>query len=370
MSHHCKISFLLGLFLSLGLAGCWDAEEIETKTFTSGLALDFDAEGQVKLTAQIPIPELMLPAASHPGPAKNFYMITAQGRTSLEALDRLSTKTPGTLGTIQTKVIIINQQIAQEKPITLLDPFVRMNIFPANTFLLVTKEDAGQLLGQTLSSHILPSFYLVGIFQKANKQEFVYPMPFWQFLARIDDPGIDPYLPLITYEQEEKVYLLAGLGVFSGQRLVSFLSPEEAKIFGLLSAKQGDIMLSFPWRENRRVAVRHLRSRAKLRWEDSNTISILLNITGYLMEETGATIPLTPALLQEMEDKFAGNIKNEAEALLQSLQAVNSDPLGLGRFARWHLPGKISEQEWRTLYPTLPLKVEVRFTFTSTGLVR
>jgi spore germination protein len=92
-----------------------------------------------------------------------------------------------------------------------------------------------------------------------------------------------------------------------------------------------------------------------------------MKATGYLLEETGATLPLTPNHLWEMEKDLAEKVKKRAEALIKRLQAVNSDPIGLGRIVRAKERQKWSVSYWRKIYPSLEIQVEVDFTITRSG---
>lgn len=362
------IPSLLLLGLSALLSGCWDAEEIEQRSLVTGFALDLTGEDELLLTAQLPIPGEMLPAGIRGDEEKSFYTVSAAASSTLEALGRIRVKIPGTLETIQTQVILIGEKVAEKGIIPYLDTFSRMPKLPSNAYLILTREEAGRLLEQKTSPQRLPVFYLSNFFDVLTSQGAIYPMTLWRFLQRLDSPAADPYLPVITYDSAEEVFLLAGLAALSHDRLGALLNLEETKIFALLSGGTADF-LSFPWREDKRVTFRYVRNRIKYRWERPDTIRIMVNSECYLMEETGVTIPLTPALLAEMEIKFAEDLENRARDVIRRLQKANSDPLGLGRVVRANHAGKWSAEDWRRLYPRLQIKVEFDLNINRTGLL-
>ncbi|HEX7715629.1 MAG TPA: hypothetical protein VF531_16550 [Bacillota bacterium] len=62
------------------LAGCWDLEEVDQRTFVTALGIDRGPRGQVILTAQLPLLKEMMPAGSSGGSKgrTNFHTISAE----------------------------------------------------------------------------------------------------------------------------------------------------------------------------------------------------------------------------------------------------------------------------------------------------
>ena len=366
VSARIKFGLLLA-FISFFNAGCWDVLDIEKRDLITGMALDLTSDGQVQLTAQIPIPKLMLPNVTPAKPEENFYTISVQGASTFEAFALFQTKTPGHIDIIKTNTILFSEEIAKKGISPYLDTIARMPKFPTKANLMITKGHPGLLLKQKVAVTTLPSFYLMYFFESPQKSGMVYPMKLWRFLYKLDSPAIDPYLPVLDYNSEEKVFLPAGLAALSGDTLAAYLSPEESKIFGLLSEESGEVTLSTQWRKGRVISIRHVNNRLNYQWLPPRMLRIKMKATGYLLEETGATLPLTPSDLSEMEKALAKKVKSQAEELIKRLQTVNSDPIGLGRVVRAKERQKWSESYWRKLYPSLQIRVDVDFTITRSG---
>lgn len=232
---------------------------------------------------------------------------------------------------------------------------------------MIVRGDPGQLLREEVAAAILPSFYLKHFFEAPQKSGMVYPMKLWRFYYKLDSPAIDPYLPVLDYHPEEKVFLPAGLAALSGDTLATYLSPEESKIFGSLSEEDEEVVLSTEWHEGRFISIRYVNKRVTYQWLPPHIINIHMKANGYLLEETGATLPLTPGHLRKIEAALASKVKSQAEELIRRLQAVNSDLIGLGRIVRAKERQKWSETHWRKLYPTLEIRVNVDFTITRSG---
>lgn len=365
-STRLKFCLLLAC-ISLYNAGCWDVMDIEKRDLITGLALDLTTDGQVILTAQIPIPKVTLPNISTVNPKANFYTISALGASTLEAFSLFQTKTPGHVSTLKTNVLLFGERVVKKGLTPFLDTIARIPKFPIKANLMIVRGDPGQLLREEVAAAILPSFYLKHFFEAPQKSGMVYPMKLWRFYYKLDSPAIDPYLPVLDYHPEEKVFLPAGLAALSGDTLATYLSPEESKIFGSLSEEDEEVVLSTEWHEGRFISIRYVNKRVTYQWLPPHIINIHMKANGYLLEETGATLPLTPGHLRKIEAALASKVKSQAEELIRRLQAVNSDLIGLGRIVRAKERQKWSETHWRKLYPTLEIRVNVDFTITRSG---
>jgi|GEM_PF-735593 len=349
------------------LSGCWDVVDIEKRELLTGLALDLTENSRVLLTAQIPVPRLILPSSEDPSSDQNFYTLSVQGATTLEAFNKFKSKTSGQIDTIKTNILIIGEKIAARGVKPYLDTIGRMPKFPVNSHLLLSRGEPGSLLQKEVASKTLPTFYLRDFLNLMNKRETVHPVKLWNFFYKLDNSAIDPFLPVLYYDSGEKIFILAGLAAFSGDKLAVFLTPEESKIYGILSSEQAEITLFTQWQKARFICVRYINSRVVYEWSPPQTIMIHLTAAGYLMEETGATLPLIPDHISKMEKALARQIKEDAEKLIRRLQAANSDLIGLGRVVRANHEGKWTEEYWRKLYPTLQIEVKVDFNLTRTG---
>lgn len=135
--------------------------DIEKRDLITGLALDLTVDGQVLLTAQIPIPKLTLPNVSPANPEENFYTVSVQGASTPEAFGLFQTKTPGQIDTIKkTNVLLFGERVVKKGISPYLDTIARMPKFPMKANLMISKGDPGDLLKQEVATATLPSWIL------------------------------------------------------------------------------------------------------------------------------------------------------------------------------------------------------------------
>lgn len=183
----------------------------------------------------------------------------------------------------------------------------------------------------------------------------------------MDSPTVDPYLPIISFDRNEQTFIIAGIAAFFHDRLVLTLSPEETKIFGLLSGGMENAAFIFPLSKNQKVGFHFTKSKVKYTWEQPNIIRIKVKTEGYFLEDTGNIKPITDKIISRYEKMIAKNLEQQAKDLLSKLQQKNTDLLGLGKTVRAKTYGKWSEAWWRGKYPQLKIKVQFEFEMSRSG---
>src|SRR5699024_8783269 len=75
-----------------------------------------------------------------------------------------------------------------------------------------------------------------------------------------------------------------------------------------------------------------------------------------------------PSIQKKLEHEFGKKIKQWYQSLLKDLQDMNSDPLGYGEIYRQNIrEKKITEKEWRELYPDIKVNYNIEVNITGHG---
>ncbi len=357
--------FILAGLLFLG--GCWDVEEVEKKSLITAIGIDAVLNNQLLLTLQLPNPGAIIHSGSQASQKKLFYTISTTASTTLGACTDLEAKTSDTLDTAQTKVIIFGRKLAETGLAPHLDCFGRFPKINPQAILAMAEPDAGSLLKMEVAQEMLPGLYIMDYFTKDSKKGASHPITLWQFLQKMDSPTIDPFLPIIRYDRDERTFNISGIAAFRHDRLAFTLSPEETKLFGLLNSGLENAAFIFPWDENRKIGFHFTRSKVKSSWEPPNTIRLKVKVEGYFLEDTGNIKPLTDKALSRYEKMVAKNLAQQSQTLLQKLQQAKTDLLGMGKVVRAKTPGKWSAAWWRKKYPQIRIKVQFEFEMSRSG---
>ena len=369
-----RIGCLL-LFLALAAAGCWDFEEVDRRAFATTVGIDLAEGGRgVRLTVQVPIV-----SSGKGGPTgggeSGFTTLGQTARTVYEAFAALQSKTSRDLVIQQNKTVVLGQAAARRSVKPLLD-YLRRNpkAPPQSLVFIARRKSAAEILSFVPPKEILPASELILAGQTVPKADRVYFIPLWQFLQKLVHRSKDPYAPLIDLDRTHETFILAGIGVFAGDRLAGELDPLETQAFGILAnlMKAGTMTFATP---GGMITLRNMkgRTRIKVRIERGRPFfGIETGVTAAIGEDTGGRTGLRPADYRRLEREAARALKPRLVGVVQKLQSWGADVIDLGEELRVQQP-RLWERikgSWREVYRTAPVEVKVNVCITRDGVLR
>ncbi|MGQ9779907.1 MAG: Ger(x)C family spore germination protein [Bacillota bacterium] len=366
-----RIGCLL-LVLALATAGCWDFEEVDRRAFATTIGIDPAGRG-VRLTLQVPLIRGVRGGAV--GGEEGFITLTQTARTVHEAFAALQTKASRDLVIQQNKTIVLGQAAARAGVKSLLD-YLRRNpkAPPQSLVFIARRKTAAEILSFVPPKEVLSASELILAGQTVPKADRVYFIPLWQFVQKLVHPSKDPYAPLIDLDRKHNNFVLAGIGVFAGDRLVGELGPEETQVFGILAnlMKAGTITFTA---SGKTVTLRNVKgkTRIKVRAENGRP-SFLLETLVYaaIGEDTGGRTDLKPADYRRLEHEAVCALKPRLVGVVRKLQAWKADVIDFGETLRARQP-RLWERikgSWREIYRTAPVEITVKVRLARDGILR
>lgn len=379
-----KLLLAASLFLCLLLlSGCSGGMEIESGLFVLSMAVDPAPEGNLTVTikalsgtqeAESPAQEST--AATGQSAAEEtepgYIVMSATAQSCLRALDLLSATTPRTLNLSQLKEIVLSETLARtQATLSILKEIHSLYRAGGDAVVVVTPDDAGDfirrqraVLGVRLSKYlqvlfehyaeidVIPpnaqlSSVIAAMESSAGDAAAVYAASnaFDSTLILPDTPETDRlpgHLPRTSPAQNE--YL--GSAIFSGAQMTGTLTGDETGLLCLLTGNARTRTFTINGAQYKsNVATRVTRK------IDKSTgvlhVIIRMNLTR-IAGESG-----------ESAQDIARQIESGAAALIERLQAMESDAIGFGSIAvrrtltidQWERAG------WRTDYPQRSVQV-------------
>lgn len=379
-----KLLLAASLFLCLLLlSGCSGGMEIESGLFVLSMAVDPAPEGNLTVTikalsgtqeAESPAQEST--AATGQSAAEEtepgYIVMSATAQSCLRALDLLSATTPRTLNLSQLKEIVLSETLARtQATLSILKEIHSLYRAGGDAVVVVTPDDAGDfirrqraVLGVRLSKYlqvlfehyaeidVIPpnaqlSSVIAAMESSAGDAAAVYAASnaFDSTLILPDTPETDRlpgHLPRTAPANNE--YL--GSAIFSGAQMTGTLTGDETGLLCLLTGNARTRTFTINGAQYKsNVATRVTRK------IDKSTgvlhVIIRMNLTR-IAGESG-----------ESAQDIARQIESGAAALIERLQAMESDAIGFGSIAvrrtltidQWERAG------WRTDYPQRSVQV-------------
>jgi len=364
------------LLMTFSFTGCWDVEEINRRNTANSLFLDQGQNNPVKLGISIEVPGSLLPAYNGTEQLfqKRNYIISGEGRGLLDAWKVLQTNTARSIYFGQIGAVILSDKFAKVGLTDLLDFLGRWVEIPGNTYILVTCSDPEQLLDLKLRNNFLPGNYIQTYYESPSRKSLAIPIRLWQIFTIVANRTSDIFMPLIEPSQGQ--YKIAGLALFSRERMVGTLDVEETEALALVKEVQNGYLTVPLGRtgDNRLVAFYNIKSNSKIQpvLSSSGQLQFIVKvlIAGSIQELQPRDVKITPAEIRRYQKAASLMVKKEITKVLTKLQKYNSDVVGFGGKLRIKYPRYWESIDWHQEFPKVGFKVETRFTSENTGVFR
>ncbi|MFC0559444.1 Ger(x)C family spore germination protein [Halalkalibacter alkalisediminis] len=338
----------LSIILVLLLAGCWDRNELTEIGIVAAMAIDKDPDtGEYEVTSQF-----LRPAAEStqtPSPERPYLLVSHTGKTIFEA-KRNSNQTTDRHGFFaHNKVVIINEELAREGLLPIIDSFKRGKEIRGHVWLCIAKGvDAKEILG-VKSDNIarIPAMYLQSMIN--NAEQGAATINILNYFKQTLGEGIDPVAGVLTIESidtepYERVKLTGG-AVFKKDQLKGFLNENEIRGYNWIKgegpANTGAISLPSLLEEGKfvTVEVRDVSAQIKPKVDGNDQISFTIDVyqEGRITAQQATVGPFEDRkqhvdYLKLIEEENQKLIEDEIHLVVEKAQKeFQSDIFGFGR---------------------------------------
>lgn len=227
MRNHKKLLILIIIFsLAPSLCSCWNYKELDKVAIVSGIAIDKNKDKYL-ITVEIVSQNMTNKAIG-----SQTTLSESEGYTMLDAIRNLIPKIGKRAYWGHCKVILINESIAEESIIPVLDLFERDAEARSNIHLIISSENTAKEIftsGQSTNKNI--SFLLDNILNN-TKNVGKYPkLSLFEFIASLEKPGVSEVLPMVSINISEntKQPYIDNCAVFKKNRLIGHMSLDQCK---------------------------------------------------------------------------------------------------------------------------------------------
>jgi spore germination protein KC len=374
-----KLRFVIVILMPLLLSGCWDFEEVDRRSFATTIGIDALPQDKVMVSAQIPLPQKMLPPGTKgEEEGKLFSTISLAGTTVSDAFNNMQTKAYRDLVIQQNKSIIVGETAARRGVEPLLEFLARNPKAPPQAFVFVTKNyTAKDILSFAPVERTLPGLMFGQSAQAIVKYNRTLFIPIWQFEQKLVHETTDPYAPLISVDQDEGVFIEEGLAVFNKGHLAGELNGDETQMAGIITGivKTGTLTVPILRAHTRdsKIAFRNLSSRSRIKVLLKNNqpfFKLKIDLYGQ-MDELANWGPreTTPEDIRNLERSVKKAVTPELNAVIRKLQSFNSDIINFGEQLRVQHFQVWNRIDWKKVYPTIGFQVDLRVHIWGNGVL-
>lgn len=377
---------IVSIFITLICCGCWNKVELNDYAIVTGISVDYIDEEYV-----VSVLISNSPKNSSESSSKTLETVIYKGKgnSMYEAIKNIGLKSPKELYIEHLSVLIVSEDVAKNGLNSMLDFFVREPTAKNQFYFILSKEckasDVLEILSplsdfesQNVAENIDSSSRLQGSIKKTD---------FNQLILELVEEGIHPTINgIIIYgdskEGSEKESLesstiknyikLDTIGVFKGDKLITWATKEESKGINLIS---GDTLETFETieYEDGEVIVGTETFDSKIDIElKNNKPSVTINISGYsVIHEVDADIDLeSNKVMDEIEKEFEKKLKSTIKEAVKLAQENKTDIFGFGNlFYKDHYKYYQSvEEKWHEeIFPKMDIKINIDVKLESKG---
>lgn len=385
------MSFFLLLLVVLLLTGCWNKRELNELAIVTAVGVDKTDEF-IEISVQIVNPSQIAPknSTSFQVPVFTYH---AKGRTLFEAIRKLTTLTPRKPYYAHVQVIIIGEEMAEYGMNSILDLFQRDPEGRSDFNIIVAHESTAQdILSILTPLEDIPASKLLKSLKDSEDvlgtTESVILDDLIESLGSIDHSAVLPSIHILgdadagknssNIEKMDSPANLkySGLAVFKNYKLIGFLTEEESKYYNFLHNNIKGTVQKVPCSEKGKISAEVLNSSTKVTGSiknDKPSIHIQVDLEQNIAEISCPVDLTKPETIDVINKETSKLVQENLEQTLHTIQKTyQADILKFSEVLHRedHQAWKRIKKDWATLYPNLPVHIEVNVKTKGIGTAR
>lgn len=207
-------------------AGCWNYREVDEVAIVAGVAVDEGTVGKYKLTV-----EIMHIEGGRDAKVLS-RVVSVEGKSMFDAVRNIISESGQRLYWSHSKAIIISQEVAKKGVAKIIDWYNRDAETRATVNIFVSgRKTAGEIFAAASITEDLKSIEIQKMMESEKSLSRAPETEIWKFTNDIEGEGIEPVVPVISYDTEDggKNIKIEGTAVFRNDELIGFIDGENTE---------------------------------------------------------------------------------------------------------------------------------------------
>ena len=336
-----KMIFIIPIIFLL--TGCYNYREINELAIVSGVSIR-KVDNEIELTTEVINPKKEQDASS--GEEPEFIIYTSRAKSVQEAIRKMMKESPRKMYGAHIEILVIDEGIAREYLMDILDSFARDPEIRSEFKVLVGKSD--DILKITTPLEKISSENIRNSLENNNKYlGFANVVTYHELISNVLNPNIELVLPVLNMkgnvnlgEDKENISntsvkatsIIDGMAIFRNNKLMGYLTEEESLTYNILRDSAKNFFIRTSGHDNEYIVHEIIRLSSKMEF-DKNKNEMKITLTGKsAISEVNEKIDLENLEeVSKLEKELNQELKKMVERSILSIQKkYNSDIFGFG----------------------------------------
>ncbi|MBM7564868.1 Ger(x)C family spore germination protein [Paenibacillus sacheonensis] len=370
------------LISAMLVSGCWDRTEINDLAFITGSAFDLTKDKKFLLSVQIAVPSSSQggPEGAGNGTQERFFVLSATGKNTNDAFQKIQQKSSRKLFTAHRSVIFVGEAFGREKGVNdVLDVYAHDPRQRLRTYIMVVK---GGTALEILQTHYPFEQVPIEAVKEMEGLRSELAVTLRDFFVEASGEGINPVTGVIEVQHspggsndKNNIFKLAGSALFKDLKVVGFLDGVDTDGFMWATdrMKHGRVSTELPNGAGI-VGVMLNHADRKIKAEvigDRIKVNIRLSGQGSLVENNSALDISRPKNVALVEKCLEKTVQKQVRSTIDKLQRqYKVDSIGFGRDIYQNRPKQWNavKSQWDPKYQNAEVSIEVKIQLKGSGM--
>ena len=328
--------------ITLTLSGCWESTDLDDIAYVHQLAVTYEHGfyhiymGILDISQVAETSEKQAPG----GKQSPIWVAKAQGKTVLEAINKVYPTSPERIAWSQFNILILHDSVLHGHLKDVLETLTRYRELRYTAWIYGTHSPVKWIFTSKFPIEKNPLYYYITNPIGVEQFGYIFPgMRLNEFIRQLNEPGCTPLLPEIRHLKKQQVKWYNGkktmdegsvssVGVFSAGRFVDWYQSADAA--GLLWARTGGIRIPLLLTKPSRTFVYLHTNKVKIKsYKKNNKFYYKMQVTGDADVSALSQGINEDELIKTLDQKLASDIR---KSYLIGV-TLHSDVFNLGQIA-------------------------------------
>lgn len=369
-----KKIFILFIILPFILCGCWDQALVEDTGFITIVGIESSSKDTLNLTYAMPVIDPTITV-------DRGEILDTESSLLREGRDNLNRISAKRMLAGKVQLVLYSKEIARNGLVSNINSIFEKDPSDAMLAWVIVVDGSPRDLihkAEKFKDKPLPSAYMTDLLQRSVDSVVINETRIFNYDIRSMSQGIDNTAPFIKLTPNS--VQVEGSALFSKDKMVGTINRKDSglllEMMNTLKSRTytyiaSDITSEDDERPKHGLAIAIRQKSKKINLYIKNgkpVVDINLNLTGTIDEYKWDDLN-DDKKVKQLNEHIQAQIQEDCQKLLEYLQSIKSDPIGIGDMVRAKHNAYFKRVDWHEIYKAAAITAHVKFNIIQHGAI-